>query len=273
MDNEAPTSAQKTAAQKIVTDYNNERDTLRVGSNTISIVCEASTAGVKTLTVSSLKFTLYASAPADFGDKLIDNGGSPDTDGEYSNIIKHSAEGEIIFATSGTADGNLVDFTVTSGGGRLYFDNDDRNRAQNRQTVGLDRSNSANGDAKIRFRPPSSGVTIVQASLRGTNQRAYQTFYSNFPNVAKVDDVPGRTGVVGTRLSDPFTVEVRDGETGTRVPNQSVKFTLSFDTTIPDNTELTSAADSTKTHATTLTLRERSTGQNLGLCDAGKSRS
>ena len=92
--NEAPTSAQKTAAQKKVNDYNNERDTLRVGSNTISIVCEASTAGVKTLTVSSLKFTLYASAPADFGAKLIDSGGSPDTDGEYSNIIKHSAEGD-----------------------------------------------------------------------------------------------------------------------------------------------------------------------------------
>jgi hypothetical protein len=256
--NEAPTSAQKTAAQKIVTDYNNERNTLRVGSNTISVVCEASTAGVKTLTVSSLKFTLYASAPADSGDKLIDSGGSPDTNGEYSNIIKHSAEGEIIFATSGTADGNLVDFTVTSGGGRLYFDNDDRNRAQNRQTVGLDGSN---GDAKIRFRPPSSGVTIVQASLRGTNQRAYQTFYSSFPNAAKVDDVTGRTGVVGTRLPDPFIVEVRDGETGTRVPNQSVKFALSFDATIPDNTELTSAADSTKTHATELILQSDRQGR------------
>ena len=256
--NEAPTSAQKTAAQKKVNDYNNERDTLRVGSNTISIVCEASTPGVKTVTVSSLTFTLYVSVDASASAKLIDSDGSPDTDGEYSNIIKHSAEGEISFATSGTVAGNLVDFTVTSGGGRLYFDNDDRNRAQNRQTVGLEGPSSA---AKIRFRPPSSGVTIVQASLRGTNQRAYQTFYSNFSNVAKVDDVPGRTGVVGTRLSDPFTVEIRDGETGTRVPNQSVKFTLTFSGTIPSNTVLTSAADSTKTHATMLTLQSGSRGR------------
>ena len=150
----------------------------------------------------------------------------------------------------------LVDFSIISGGGRLYFDTDDRSRAQNRQTVGAD-----NNSATIKLIPPSSGVTIVQAVLRGTNQRTSWTFFSNYANVAKVDDVSGRTGVVGTRLSDPFTVEIRDGETGTRVPNQSVEFTLTFSgNNAPGNTVLTSAADPNKTHATTLTLQSGSTG-------------
>ena len=98
--------------------------------------------------------------------------------------------------------------------------------------------------------------------LRGTNQRTSWTFFSNYANVAKVDDVSGRTGVVGTRLSDPFTVEIRDGETGTRVPNQSVEFTLTFSgNNAPGNTVLTSAADPNETHATTLTLQSDQQGR------------
>ena len=154
-------------------------------------------------------FTLYVSSATSASAKLIDIDGSPDSAGVYDNRIKQSFEGEITFATASTTLGNLVDFTVTSGSGRLYFDNDDRNSAKNRHTIGI----TEDGAASIRFKPSGSGVTIVQAALRGRNQKAYQTFFSSFANLVKVDDVSGRTGVVGTRLYRiPFTVEVRDGE-------------------------------------------------------------
>ena len=72
----------------------------------------------------------------------------------------------------------------------------------------------------------------------------------------------------------PFTVEVRDGETGTRVPNQIVNFTLTFsgDTSLPTDTELTSAADSTKTRATTLTLQSDRQGRAAVYLTLGRAR-
>ena len=261
-------AAERTALSTGLNTYNNANTTLRVGSNTITVRLTAGASASSSATVAvasggtTLKtFTFYVAAtPA--ATALFDPA-SPTTTGVYTNTIASSVEGQISFATQGaTADNMLVDFSILSGSGGLYFDADDRNRNTSRrnQTVGVDSSAAA-----IRFRPPGSGVTIIQAAIRGTNQRAYRTLFSNFPNVSKVEDVSGRTGVIGTRLPDPFIVEVRDGETGARVPNQNVRFSVSFSgggnanlphqnatATMPATaTMLTSTADSTQTIATT----------------------
>ena len=255
-----------TAINTGLNNYNNADTTLGVGNNTISVACTANTAGVSMVTISQggtaqHVFTLYVSAApssalADF---------SPaSTLSDPQNVVTGSAEGEISVGTTDTNAGNLVDFTVISGSGTLYFDGDDRNRAQGKQTVGID---AARGNAAIRFKPPGSGVTVVEAWLRFTNKRTRWTFFSVSPTLVKVEDVAGRTGVVGTRLSDPFVIEVRDGQNGARVPHQEVEFSVSGPAT---NTMLVSAADSTKKDASTLALQSDPQGRGRSLFNIRK---
>ena len=235
--------AERTRLNTALTTYNSANTTLSAGSNRITVSLTAGSSANSSATVkvasggNTLKtFKFYVaetpSATADF------DPASPTTNAVYRNTIGSSTERQISFSTNGSADHMLMDFSISSGSGGLYFDNDDRdrNRSQKRQTVGI---NATTDDAAIFFRPPGSGVTIIQAAIRGTNKRAYQTLFSSAPKLVKVDDVGGRKGVIGTRLPDPFVVEVRDGPTGTHVPNQNVQFQLSFkDRT---NTELNEA--------------------------------
>ena len=259
-----PDAAERTALSTGLNTYNNANTTLRVGSNTITVRLTAGSSANSSATVTvglgnvTLKtFTFYVAANATPSSQFDPE--SPNTSGDYRNIIfTGRGDRDIVVATTAQADNVLVDFSIISGSGRLYFDPDDRSRAQNRATVGVDGTN-----ASIKFISPSSGVTIIQVTLQGTNQRTSRTHFSNFANLTKVDDVSGRTGVIGTRLPDPFVVEVRDGETGTRVPNQTVQFEVSFSgtnlphkaaaigTTVATPTMLVSAADSTRTKAST----------------------
>ena len=262
----AAEKAAKKTADDAEKEHNDARNTLKSGSNTISVYCRVDSTngkGVFTVTVGSndLIFTVYG-ANNDVAGVEFDPE-SPDEDGEHYNIIRYSAEGDIALGSSNfnnsIADGHLIDFTVISGSGKLYFDNDDRSKAQSKQTVGVD-TNSAS----IRFRPPSSGVTIVEAWIRGTNQRRRWTFFSSSPTLHKVDEVSAesRTGVINTRLLEPLTVEVRDGSKSGGVAGQKVEFSLTDSTgTATDDTLLVDASDANNTGVASITLRSDDKGR------------
>ena len=262
----AAEKAAKKVQDEAEKDHNDLRNTLKSGSNTISVYCRVDSTGgtgVFTVTVGSndLIFTVYGANNDVAGVEF--NPESPDADGEHYNIIRYSAEGDISLASSDfnndIAAGHLIDFTVISGSGRLYFDNDDRSKAQSKQTVGVDTNT-----ASIRFRPPSSGVTIVEAWIRGTNQRRRWTFFSSSPTLHKVDEVSAesRTGVINTRLLEPLTIEVRDGSRSSGVPGQKVKFSLtdSSDSATTD-TLLVDASDANNTGVAEITLRSGDRGR------------
>ena len=219
-------------------------------------------AGVFTVTAGTLTFTVYGAnnnvAGAGF------DPASPDANGEYYNLIRYSAEGDISLRSgdfnSAVAAGHLIDFTVISGSGRLYFDNDDRSSAKSKQTVGV----NASDNASIRFRPPSSGVTIVEAWIRGTNQRRRWTFFSQSPTLNKVDEVSAdrRTGVINTRLLDPLIVQVQDGTRSSGIPNQKVTFSLvDSGNSATTDTMLVDASDANNAGVASITLGSDSRGR------------
>ena len=188
----------------------------------------------------------------------------PDANGEYYNLIRYSAEGDISLRSgdfnSAVTAGHLIDFTVISGSGRLYFDNDDRSSAKSKQTVGV----NASDNASIRFRPPSSGVTIVEAWIRGTNQRRRWTFFSQSPTLNKVDEVSAdrRTGVINTRLLDPLIVQVQDGTRSSGIPNQKVTFSLvDSGNSATTDTMLVDASDANNAGVASITLGSDSRGR------------
>ena len=257
----AAEKAEKKTADDAEKEHNDARNTLKSGSNTISVYCRVDAADVFEVTAGILPFTVYGTnnnvAGVNFGNLGIGfTSGSPNADGELYNVNRHSAEGDIsVSGLDGTSgNGNLIDFIVISGSGRLYFDNDDRSSAKTKHTVGYDGTT-----ASISFRPPSSGVTIVEAWIRGTNQRRRWTFFSQSPTLHKVDEPSAdrRTGVINTRLLDPLTVEVRDGSRSGGVPNQKVEFTLTGSTDVT----LVDASDANNTGASSITLRSGDRGK------------
>ena len=251
----AAEKAAKKVQDEAEKDHNDAKNTLKAGSNTINVYCRVSSGstGVFQVTASILSFTVYG-ANNDVAGVEFDPV-SPGTDRELYNVNRYSAEGDISVSSSDFKAGNLIDFTVISGSGRLYFDNDDRSSAKTKQTVGVNSSESAS----IRFSPPSSGVTIVEAWIRGTNQRRRWTFFSQSPTLHKVDEPSAarRTGVINTRLLDPLTVEVRDGSRSGGIPNQKVKFTLTDST----DATLVDASDANNTGTGSITLRSGDRGR------------
>ena len=258
----AAEKAAKKVQDEAEKDHNDAKNTLKAGSNTISVYCSVTSAGVFTVTAGTLTFTVYGANNNVAGVEF--DPASPNANGEHYNLIRYSAEGDISLGSSNfnntVGAGHLIDFTVISGSGRLYFDNNDRSSAKSKQTVGVNSSDNAS----IRFRPPSSGVTIVEAWIRGTNQRRRWTFFSQSPTLNKVDEVSAarRTGVINTRLLDPFVVQVQDGTRSSGIPGQKVTFSL-FDSgsSATTDTMLVDASDENNTGVASLTLRSDSRGR------------
>ena len=214
--------------------HNKETDTLKKGTNTVSVVCTAAIVGVSTVKVAVNNidlqtFTLYVAATPVSGATI----GTPAND-----EIKAGRVGSQFNVTSSDAgDGALIRFKVLSGSGRLYFDADDERSAKSEHTVGLDDTT-----ASISFKPPSSGITIVEARIDGTSVTRHCIFFSDYPNLVKVAEtsVESRTGPVGTRLPDPFVFEVRDGSRTIRLPSELVgKGLLTVDLSLMSAADIT----------------------------------
>ena len=209
----------KKAEDKKESDYNSLTNTLKKGTNTISVVCTASTAGVHQVRV----FVNGSSAPQQIFTLYVatDSIASPDISEPSANEIKTGRPGSPIAVTSSAGNGALIDFTVVSGSGKLYID--DMNKVQSTQTIGLD-----DDTASVYLKPPSSGITIVEMRVSGKAVARYCTFFSDYPNLVKVEEpsIDSRTAPVGTRLPDPFIFEVRDGTRSVRIPADLVSHGL-----------------------------------------------
>ena len=162
--------------------------------------------------------------PGDTRDYVIDKGDSTET----PKILRSERDTELkvkvkTAANAGNAPNVQVDFSVN--GGRITL-TPGSNYGTSLSTV-----TDSVGDARVWVQASGNSVATVTARIAGNTEDAGRYVVTFLRSGAYIEYVSGddQDGAVGGRLEDPLVVRVLDGEGGSPIPNQIVRFNVTAD--------------------------------------------